>query len=56
MMEKMASFYSENIKKCLTVEAKQICVTKSYNAYYRVQLIEIATDSVRFFIFKNNFK
>jgi hypothetical protein len=52
MMEKMASFYSENIKKCLTVEAKQICVAKSYNAYYRVQLIEISADSVSFLFLK----
>jgi hypothetical protein len=46
----MRIYYTSNNKKCNNIEENQVCVAKSKNAYFRVQIIEILKTQVRLII------
>jgi hypothetical protein len=50
LKEKMRIYYTNNNKKCNNIEENQVCVAKSKNAYFRVQIIEILKTQVRLII------
>ena len=43
----MRAFYTSSNKSCSNIVENQVCVAKNYNAYYRVQIIEISNYKVK---------
>jgi hypothetical protein len=46
----MRIYYTSNNKRCNNIEENQVCVAKSNNTYFRVQIIEILKTKVRLII------
>ena len=47
LKENMRAFYTSSNKSCSSIVENQVCVAKNYNAYYRVQIIEISNYKVK---------